>query len=141
MLPAFCNRVYFFNGCTRKKQQTAYKNFYLTAQFINDFDKLLKTNLMKDSLYILLAMFSIISCKTEKKEKTLYEKRKELKYGELSADNVYHVDEIGWTTTIPDGWEIVTQQEMGKIKRKALMPLKKHLKQKLIIQMYKTYSV
>jgi hypothetical protein len=64
-----------------------------------------------------------------------------LKYGELSADNVYHVDEIGWTTTIPDGWEIVTQQEMGKLKRKVLMPLKKHLKQKLIIQMYKTYSV
>ena len=41
-----------------------------------------------------------------------------MKYGELSADNVYHVDEIGWTTTIPDGWEIVTQQEMGKLKKK-----------------------
>jgi hypothetical protein len=76
MLPTFCNRVYFFNGCTRKKQQTAYKNFYLTAQFINDFDKLLKTNLMKGSLYILLAMFSIISCKTEKKEKHFMKKER-----------------------------------------------------------------
>ncbi|HRB31132.1 MAG TPA: hypothetical protein PK275_06800 [Chitinophagaceae bacterium] len=73
---------------------------------------------MKSYLYILLAMIFIFSCKTEKKEKTLYEKRKDLQNGELSADNVYHVDVIGWTTTIPAGWEIVTQQEMGKIKKK-----------------------
>lgn len=114
----FATGLIFFTDVHEKNNRQPIKIFNLTAQFINDFDKLLKTNLMKGSLYILLAMFSIISCKTEKKEKTLYEKRKELKYGELSADNVYHVDEIGWTTTIPDGWEIVTQQEMGKLKKK-----------------------
>ena len=79
---------------------------------------MLKIAKMRYLLFIIVFAGLLTSCKTKEKEQSLYEKRKELNKGDLGADNVYRVPEIGWTTTIPKGWNIITRDEMANIKKR-----------------------
>ena len=55
-------------------------------------------------IIILIACFSLISCK--EKRQTLKDKQSELETGSLDSTHRYKADDIGWTAKVPGGWEV-----------------------------------
>lgn len=59
-------------------------------------------------IFILIICLSLISCK--EKKQTLKDKQDEIETGSLDSTHQYKADEIGWTTRIPGGWEVLTKE-------------------------------
>lgn len=76
-------------------------------------------------ILILLASLSLLSCKEKKQE--LKDKQKEIETGTLDSTNRYSADEIGWTTSIPSGWEVQTRENTKKNTERGLKAIEKEM--------------
>lgn len=63
-------------------------------------------------LCIAVAVFLLYSCKEKVKTRTIEEKQNEMEVGKLDASGVYSVEEIGWTVKLPQGWDVLTKEQL-----------------------------
>jgi hypothetical protein len=81
---------------------------------------------------ILFVMFVfIISFSCKEKKQGLKEKQKEIEIGKLDSANTYTVEEIGWTVLLPEGWEVITKEELKRISEKGKKEMEKTFETKI----------
>ena len=68
-------------------------------------------------------MFGILLClglSACRKGQSLTEKQQEIETGKLDESLAYVAEEIGWSTRVPAGWDVMTKETTKKLQEQGL---------------------
>ncbi len=80
------------------------------------------------AIYPLLVFVMVACTNMQKPKQTLEEKQKEIELGKIDAGNSFEVDELGWKTTLPADWPVITKRDNQKLLDEGAKAMKKYYK-------------